>query len=373
MRAVRAERDRLRPAAVPVARAARGRASARVPVHRPPRRRRAAGSRWRPRRSRWPAAPRSPRCLRRPGRRCCRGRPGRSRTARPRPRTSTSSGTCATSRSRSGRSRWRCCRCARPAPPTGARSCSRTSTDCASRGHFRPPSTTRGRGGVVRVPGPVAGHAAARRGAGRGLRGLLPGRSRPAGAATGSRPRPGRSTSPRTPPRSSGSPRRRGSATSPRASIATPRRARCARCRRRIPPASSAGDLTFAGEVLPAFGTTDRERDLAVLFQSHRGDPAWDAWQVAYAQGASGHARRDHSLPGGRGAGGLAAHHARLRRAREPARSPRRARASGRPAARPGTARCSPPRWPRSCGSPACRRASPRDSPRAISAAASTT
>ena len=46
---------------------------------------------------------------------------------------------------------------------------------------------------------------------------------------------------------------------------------------------------------------------------------------------------------------------------------------SGLPAARPGTARCSPPRWPHSCGSPACRRASPRDSPRAISAAASTT
>ena len=45
-----------------------------------------------------------------------------------------------------------------------------------------------------------------------------------------------------------------------------------------------AGDLTFAGEVLPPFGTTDRERDLAVLFESHRGDPAWNAWRVAYAR-----------------------------------------------------------------------------------------
>ena len=41
---------------------------------------------------------------------------------------------------------------------------------------------------------------------------------------------------------------------------------------------------TFAGEVLPPFGTTDRERDLAVLFESHRGDPAWNAWRVAYAR-----------------------------------------------------------------------------------------
>jgi len=45
-----------------------------------------------------------------------------------------------------------------------------------------------------------------------------------------------------------------------------------------------AGDLTFAGEVLPPFGTTDRARDLAVLFESHRGDPAWDAWRAAYAR-----------------------------------------------------------------------------------------
>jgi transglutaminase-like putative cysteine protease len=45
-----------------------------------------------------------------------------------------------------------------------------------------------------------------------------------------------------------------------------------------------AGDLTFAGEMLPPFGTNDRERDLAVLFASHRGDPTWDAWRVANAR-----------------------------------------------------------------------------------------
>jgi uncharacterized protein (DUF58 family)/transglutaminase-like putative cysteine protease len=50
------------------------------------------------------------------------------------------------------------------------------------------------------------------------------------------------------------------------------------------PPGLAAGGLTFAGEVLPPFGTTDRERDLAVLFASHRGDPTWDAWRTAYAR-----------------------------------------------------------------------------------------
>ena len=74
--------------------------------------------------------------------------------------------------------------------------------------------------------------------------------------ATSCRPRPGRSISPRTPPRSSASPRRRGSATSPRASTATPRRARCARSRPRYPASVVGGDLSFAGEVLPAFGTS---------------------------------------------------------------------------------------------------------------------
>ena len=76
------ERDGLRLAAVPVARAGRGRAAVRIPVHRPPGRRwRAAGGGFA---SRWPSAP-PPQCLRRPGRPCCRGRPGRSRTRDTRP------------------------------------------------------------------------------------------------------------------------------------------------------------------------------------------------------------------------------------------------------------------------------------------------
>jgi transglutaminase-like putative cysteine protease len=52
----------------------------------------------------------------------------------------------------------------------------------------------------------------------------------------------------------------------------------------RYPESIVGGDLGFAGEVLPAYGTSDRERDLSALFQSHRGDPVWGAWQVAYAK-----------------------------------------------------------------------------------------
>ena len=96
---------------------------------------------------------------------------------------------------------------------------------------------TRERGGVVRVPGPVSGtplRAQVQVQAYADSFLVAPGQP----VATGCRPRPGRSTSPRTPPRNSGSPRRRGSATSPRASIGTPRRARCVLWKRRIPPAS---------------------------------------------------------------------------------------------------------------------------------------
>jgi protein-glutamine gamma-glutamyltransferase len=49
------------------------------------------------------------------------------------------------------------------------------------------------------------------------------------------------------------------------------------------PQAIAGSGLGFDGEVLPAFGTPARERDLAVLFASHRGDPTWDAWRLAYA------------------------------------------------------------------------------------------
>ena len=52
----------------------------------------------------------------------------------------------------------------------------------------------------------------------------------------------------------------------------------------RYPESIAGGDLNFAGEVLPAYGTAGRERDLAALFQSHRGDPLWGAWRVAYAK-----------------------------------------------------------------------------------------
>jgi hypothetical protein len=50
------------------------------------------------------------------------------------------------------------------------------------------------------------------------------------------------------------------------------------------PATVAGGDLGFDGELLPAFGTPARERDLDALFASHRGDPAWDAWRAAYAK-----------------------------------------------------------------------------------------
>ena len=127
-------------------------------------------------------------------------------------------------------------------------------------------------------------HAAARRGAGRGLRGLLPRRPGPAGAATGSRPRPGRSTSPRTPPRSSGSPRRRGSATSPRASTGTPRRARCVLWQRRIPPASSPATSRSRARCCRPSARLTASAIWRCCSESHRGDPPWSAWRAAYAR-----------------------------------------------------------------------------------------
>ncbi len=49
-------------------------------------------------------------------------------------------------------------------------------------------------------------------------------------------------------------------------------------------PAAVAADLGFAGAELPAFGSAGREQRVAALFREHRGDPAWRAWEVAYAK-----------------------------------------------------------------------------------------
>ena len=137
------------------------------------------------RRSRcWPAR-RWPPCPRPRGRRCCRGRPGRSRThattpSARRPRL----GHALPSRSRSGRSRSRCCRCGRLAPVVLARGRARRDFDGLrfARAAAGAPSARSERGGVVRVPGPPAGQAAAGRGAGRGAGRLVPRRPRPARA-----------------------------------------------------------------------------------------------------------------------------------------------------------------------------------------------
>jgi len=45
-----------------------------------------------------------------------------------------------------------------------------------------------------------------------------------------------------------------------------------------------AGDLRFDGDVIPPFGGSGREAEMAALFRAHDGDPAWDAWHVAYAR-----------------------------------------------------------------------------------------
>ena len=75
---------------------------------------------------------------------------------------------------------------------------------------------SRGRGGVVRLAGPVSGVDPSRRGGGRGGEDsflVAPGQP----VASGCRPRPARSTSPRTAPRASAASRPRGSATWQRA------------------------------------------------------------------------------------------------------------------------------------------------------------
>lgn len=50
------------------------------------------------------------------------------------------------------------------------------------------------------------------------------------------------------------------------------------------PAAIRSSALGFAGEAIPPFGRRGREQELAALFSRHRGDPAWRAWQVAYAK-----------------------------------------------------------------------------------------
>jgi uncharacterized protein (DUF58 family)/transglutaminase-like putative cysteine protease len=50
-------------------------------------------------------------------------------------------------------------------------------------------------------------------------------------------------------------------------------------------PAAIIGhDLRFADDVVPPFGGEGRAQEMAALFRAHAGDPAWSAWQVAYAK-----------------------------------------------------------------------------------------
>ena len=302
----------------------RSRSSARVGL-----RAAAARSRRRSRSSRSPEGWRSPPCRPPRARGCCRGRRGRSRTPGTMPPPSTSSGTCATSRSPSASGPSKCCACARRGPPTGARSCSPTSTACAFCGRSSRSSSRAGAGASCAWRDRSRGRPFAPRWWSR----RRPTRSwsRPASpSASGCRPRPARSTSPRTAPRASAASRPRGSATWQRASNRDPSPRALRALGARYPESVAGGGLSFAGAQLPAFGTSGRDRDLAVLFRSHRGDPMWDAWSVRLLQGAHGHARRGLPVPGDGCAGSLAAHHTRLRRAREPARKVGCAGALGR-------------------------------------------
>ena len=292
-----AQRDRLRAAAVPVASAARGRACARVPVHgsgcgRRPRDRggvRARGARRR--------RSRSPPCRRPRARGCCPGRRGRSRTAgddasavdlvwdmRYQP-LSFGKRPVEVLRVRAARpSYWRAI----------------VLSDFDGLRFLRAPQPiveSRERGGVVRLAAPVSG--ATLRAEVQVEAARTRSWSRPASpSASGCRPRPARSTSPRTPPRGSASRRRRGSATSPRARIATLRRARSRALGARYPESIAGGELSFAGEA--AAGLRDerpRARPGGALpVAPRRPDVGCVAGRLR--EGANGHARRDHSLPG---------------------------------------------------------------------------
>ena len=330
---------------------------------------------WRPRRSRSPAAPRWPRCLRRPGRRCCRGRPGRSRTARPRPRhvdlvwdmryrplvvPDEAGGGAAGALA--------------PRLPTGARSCSRTSTGCASRGHFRPSSTRASAGESCACRAGRRARRCAREvqveayadsflvAPGQPVSYRLPARGR------GGRPRRGRHRAAPARPAGGARLRRRGHRPEPLGAHAA-----CA-ASRRIRPASSAGDLTFAGEVLPPFGTTDRERDLAVLFAvaPRRPGVGCVAGRLRAGRERSRAARPLRTRRSWRSRPGCARRAPTTSTPSLPERPDALARLGGRrhdrvlPDVRRVAGRARAARR-------ACRRASPRDSPRAICAAASTT
>ena len=368
LRAVRAQRDRLRPAAVPVARArSRARCCSRSCSRAAPPAA-GAGSRCGARGARARRRRRDgPRCPRRRGRRCCRGRPGRSRTARPRPRQRRSRlGHALPPARRSDRSRSRCCRCARRAPPTGARSCSPDFDGLrftrALQAHRR---HARARGSRARA-GAAAGHAAARaRCRSRPTR--TPSSSLPASrCATGCRPRPGPvdlaedgTAQLRLAPAGRARLRRRGrrSETRRRATL------------RALPAAYPAGiarrrpDVRRRGAPAPS-ARTGRERDLAALFAVAPRRPGVGCVAGRLRAGRAAVTRGATHSP----YQAVVALEAWLRTTRaydehaEPARSPRRARALGGRRHGRATARCSPRRWPRSRASRACRRASPRGS-----------
>ena len=240
----------------------------------------------------------------------------------------------------------------------------RTALHAGTSGHRR----ERGRGGVVRVPGRSPARRCAPRCRSR-PRGLLPGRPGPAGElpaparGRGGRPRRGRHRA--APARSAGGARlrRRGHRPQPLRPHAAWLRPATRRHRRAT---------WLRGRA--AAGVRDgrpRARSRGALPVAPRRP---DVGRVAGGLRAGAQVTRGATSP----YQAVVALEAWLRTTRaydERASLPDRPDALALWAAdgKPGTARCSPPRWLRSRGSPACRPAWQRDSPRVTCAAASTT
>ena len=351
-----------------------GTPAVRVPVHRPRGRRRARSWPARSRRSRSQPGWAGPRCRLPRARRAAVDDVDVLARRRALPTASISSGTCATGRSRSRPSPSRSCRCALRGRRTGAPWCC---PDFDGLRFTREPQgvATREQRRSLRVAG-------ARR-PGRRLRAevrvealsdSVPGRpGQPVRYEVP--PRPGRSTSLRTARRSFRSDPRAGPRLRRRGRRPDPSAARAAaRCRAAYPArvGGARPGLRRRARCRP-FGAAGPRARAGGDFPVARGDPTWTRLAGRLRQGAPGHARRGLPVPGGRRARGLAAHHARLRRARGlPDRPDALARwaASGQGGLLPDVRRLA---GRARAARRACRPAWPRASRRATGAAASTT
>ncbi len=217
---------------------------------------------------------------------CCRGRPGRS----PRPTRDASSVDLVWDMSYRPlsipTSPSRCSRCALRGPRTGAPSCWPDSTACASRARRRASPMPPARGDL-RVAYPPPDRACGRR-CGSRRRPTATSSRRPGPCATRCRLSAGPAylgedgtafLSDRA--RSRARLRRRGRRPEPDAP------ARWRRCRAGYPARRRASTCASPASRSRGSAAPGREAQMAALFQAHAGDPAWGAWQVAYAKARS--------------------------------------------------------------------------------------